>query len=178
MALQRLHPSRWSLVLCNLKLPLKRRKFSILLEINTSLELQLLILSRTRPIPAGAPAAGRGPQTGAERSSPPLLFSAFLRRCCPRRGPRRHPACGYFYPPAFSWNPCRRASSFPARRQPPGQRSCRSKIRHMISFQSLLFRHGSSMAERGRIMPEEDLPKCAQRSILILNFKIIHRRRT
>src|SRR5699024_11025230 len=41
---------------------------------------------------------------GPQPSSPRL--SAFRKRCCPRHGPRRHPACGYFSPPVFSWGPC------------------------------------------------------------------------
>lgn len=75
MALQRLHPSGWSLVLCNLKLPSKRRKFSIFLEINTSVELQLLILSRTRPIPARPERRRRAVDCGQGRRDP-------LRPCC------------------------------------------------------------------------------------------------
>ena len=34
--------------------------------------------------------------------APPVPISAFLRRCCPRHDPLRHPVCGYFCPLAFS----------------------------------------------------------------------------
>src|SRR5699024_7807595 len=71
--------------------------------------------------------------------SPPLRVSAFRRRCCPRHGPRRHPACGYSSPPVFSWDPCRRASSSQLPRRPSARRRYRPKIRYSFSYQSLLF---------------------------------------
>ena len=80
-------------------------------------------------------------------------FSASRKRCCPPRGPRRHPACGCFDPPAFSWDPCRRAASCPPRRRQPVRRPCRPKIRHLHSYRSLLFRSEASMAETGRKKP-------------------------
>lgn len=95
---------------------------------------------------------GQEKETGGG-SPPPALFSAFPRRCCPRHGPRRHPACGYSYPPAFSWGPCRRASSSPAPRRPSIRRSYRPKIRCTSSSLFTPLRHEASMTGDGATIP-------------------------
>ena len=77
-------------------------------------------------------------KSGGHLPSAPRV-SAFQKQCCPRHDPRRHPACGYFCPPAFSWDLCRRAPSFPLPRRPSIRRPYRPKIRYTSSFQSLLF---------------------------------------
>ena len=65
---------------------------------------------------------------------PRPCLTAFRKRCCPRRDLQRHPVCGYFCPPVFSWNPCRRAPSSPPRRRPSIRRSYRPKIRYSFSI--------------------------------------------
>src|SRR5699024_692038 len=67
-----------------------------------------------------------------------LRVSAFRKQDCPRHDPQRHPICECSFPPAFSWDPCRRAASCPQLHRPSFLRRYRPKIQYTFSYLSLL----------------------------------------